>query len=368
MSVQAGRGYAVSSSPGKENGPATRRGSIAQVLDSTNEFIRTTRASTAGRRQSNAAGARAVVFRITRGRAYFFFAGFVAAPFAVPLNGLGGSATPRSAAELAPFAFVPFVFATGAATTGAAGVGGSFTGSLVVGLGASVGGAGAGSGGGAAVAADAVAIFARGSSAVPNATSAAVATTTAAVINATPRRAASRGGGATSASDMRDRFIGRGGGNDSGANTWYVRTPDCSLGMLGRSVVDSVVDVCIANGVGRCVAGGGGGGANAAGGGGGGANAGGGGGGGAKVDFGAAVIIDGGSGSGDDAAFVIAAGSGGGITGARGIIDAGGGGTNDDGAAIACGASGARPGRGGRTAPALLCPSASENAPMRKLK
>ena len=86
------------------------------------------------------------------------------------------------------------------------------------------------------------------------------------------------------------------------------------------------------------------------------------------VDFGAAVIIDGGSGSGDDAAFVIAAGSGGGITGARGIIDAGGGGTNDDGAAIACGASGARPGRGGRTAPALLCPSASENAPMRKLK
>ena len=149
--------------------------------------------------------------------------------------------------------------------------------------------------------------------------------------------------------------------------------------------------MCIANGVGRRVAEGG-------------AD-----GGGAKLDFGGADIIEAGSGSGDDDTFVTAAGIGGGTAGERGIIDAGGGGTNDGGGASdeggedgasdegaiddggedaggggaiesARGARGARPvrgasgarivaaGRGRRDAgSALLCPSASENAPMRKL-
>jgi len=257
VSVQAGRGYALSASPGKENGPGATGDDIAQYREITCEFVqpkrygrqgdvkatrRPTRADALTRSVRNARSSSAAHgLRV----GYFFFAGLVDAPPAVPLKGFGGIATPRrAAAEVPPFAFEPFVLATGAAATGAEAAGDESTGSALDGGGESpVGGAADeplteplsepfsasfAFGFAAAVvapvavavagfAADAVAVLARGSSAVPNATSAAVATTTAAAINATPRRAASRGCGAISGSVIRERFIGRGGGNDAGA-------------------------------------------------------------------------------------------------------------------------------------------------------
>ena len=151
-----------------------------------------------------------------RDRAAYFFFGFAGAPAA---NGFGGSAAPRAAAEPAPLAF-PFAFAAGAG-------GGSATGALATEAGSTAGGAmttGATSGvAGAMVAAalvaaaDAVAFERGGSSEAPAMIRTTVATNTHAATRPRPRRTLMFGFGAKSGIDMRDMFIGRGGGTDSGA-------------------------------------------------------------------------------------------------------------------------------------------------------
>lgn len=150
------------------------------------------------------------------GGAYFFFAGFAGAPAA---NGFGGRAAPRAAAEPAPLAF-PFAFATG-------GGGGSATAALTTGAGSTTGGAmttGATSGvaaatvGAALVAASAAVAFERGgSSEAPAMMRTRVPTNTHAATMPMPMRALMFGFGAKSGIDMRDMFIGRGGGTESAA-------------------------------------------------------------------------------------------------------------------------------------------------------